>query len=239
MIAYFYNKTTQEPWTGLSPTVSILNASTNTVVVNNQLMTELSLPGWYSYDYTLNTEMDYAVNYNPNNTNYFYSVDKMKEKQTVASGGGVSSWYVNNFSGSFTKINNQLENILKEVKQYIDDAKNEILNKEEKEIDFSSILDKIDCIEMPDMKEMDMSPMMTKMDSFWKDLKEIKKIAKYDYSKDIEEAVKEKEQEMNDNFEKTKEEIFNDANEIIKILEEENIQVKTSLKNKIITSLSE
>lgn len=72
-----------------------------------------------------------------------------------------------------------------------------------------------------------------------KDIEEIKKMVNYDYSKDIEEAVKEKESEMNDNFEKEKEEIMNDANEIIRILEEENIQVKESLKNKIISSLSE
>ena len=72
-----------------------------------------------------------------------------------------------------------------------------------------------------------------------KDIEEIKKLVKYDYSKDIEEAVKEKESEMNDSFEKEKEEIMNDANEIIRILEEENIQVKESLKNKIISSLSE
>lgn len=67
------------------------------------------------------------------------------------------------------------------------------------------------------------------------DLKEIKKLVKYN----IEEVVSKKESEMNHNFEKEKEEIMNDANEIIRILEEENIQVKSSLKNKIISSLSE
>ncbi|HNG97014.1 MAG TPA: hypothetical protein PLW93_01955 [Candidatus Absconditabacterales bacterium] len=86
------------------------------------------------------------------------------------------------------------------------------------------------------MTEDTIISLLTKMK---KDIEEIKKLVKYDYSKDIEEAVKEKESEMNDSFEKEKEEIMNDANEIIRILEEENIQVKESLKNKIISSLSE
>jgi len=113
------------------------------------------------------------------------------------------------------------------------------MNQEEKEMDFSLIIDKIDSIEIPEMEKVDLSPVTKKIDSFSKDINEIKKMVNYDYSKDIEEAVKEKESEMNDNFEKEKEEIMNDANEIIRILEEENIQVKESLKNKIISSLSE
>ena len=129
---------------------------------------------------------------------------------------------------------------MKKIIDGLEDKIKEIIDsKEEKEIDFSSIIDKIDCIEMPEMEKIDLSPVTKKIDSFSKDIKEIKKLAKYDYSKDIEEAVKEKESEMNDQFEKTKEEIFSDANEIIRILEEENIQVKESLKNKIISSLSE
>ena len=129
---------------------------------------------------------------------------------------------------------------MKKIIDGLEDKIKEIIDsKEEKEMDFSSIIDKIDSIEIPEMEKIDLSPVTKKIDSFSKDINEIKKMVKYDYSKDIEEAVKEKESEMNDQFEKTKEEIFTDANEVIRLLEEENIQVKESLKNKIISSLSE
>ena len=39
------------PKTGLTPTVSILRVSDDTLVVDAQAMTELSLAGWYSYLY--------------------------------------------------------------------------------------------------------------------------------------------------------------------------------------------
>ena len=53
------------------------------------------------------------------------------------------------------------------------------MNQEEKEIDFSSIIDKIDSIEIPEMEKIDLSPVTKKIDSFSKDINEIKKMVKY------------------------------------------------------------
>lgn len=55
--AYFSN--TGIPATGLSPTISILKVSDNSVVVNAQAMTEVGL-GWYKYNYT---DYDKSIDY--------------------------------------------------------------------------------------------------------------------------------------------------------------------------------
>lgn len=235
MIAYFYHKTTGVPLVGGTVTMTLVNAQQNSIVVNAGSMSEITnLPGAYYHPYIADMNVDYIGQYSCTDSNYISSIDKIHMPASRSGGGAVVD--LSNVQNGMKKYH---DNILKEVKKYIEDAKEEIMNQEEKEMDFSSIIDKIDCIEMPEMEDIDLSPISTKLDSFSKDIKEIKKLAKYDYSKDIEEAVKEKESEMNDQFEKTKEEIFSDANEIIRILEEENIQVKESLKNKIISSLSE
>lgn len=243
MIAYFYNKTTQAPGVGLTPTVSILNASTNTVVVNNQPMTALALDGWYIYNYTINTEMDYAVNYNPNDTNFFYSVDKMKEKQSTSGGGWSGGSYTANFSGNFKSINNQILDILKELKK-IQDQIDSI-----EKTDLSPILEKIDSIELNE-KETDLSPIQKSIEDMKKSIKSIPNIDKImptlsDISKcvkSLEEMEKSDKEKEKTDAEKEKQDIIDDANEIIQIYEEEkakHTQNIEELKNKIITSLSE
>ena len=235
MIAYFYHKTTGAPLVGGTVTMTLVNASANQIVVNAGPMSEVTnLPGAYYHPYVADMNIDYIGQYISSDPNYISSIDKI-----YLQASRVSVWSFSS-KNDFSAIDRDNIEKMKKIIDGLEDKIKEIIDsKEEKEIDFSSIIDKIDCIEMPEMEKIDLSPVTKKIDSFSKDIKEIKKLAKYDYSKDIEEAVKEKESEMNDQFEKTKEEIFSDANEIIRILEEENIQVKESLKNKIISSLSE
>lgn len=234
MIAYFYHKTTGLPLIGWTVKMTLVNAQTNKIVVNAGSMSEVTnLPGAYYNGYQPDVMTDYIGQYSCTDSNYVSSVDKIYLPAS-RSGGGWSGWSVN-ISGIQSDMKKYHDNLIEEIKKLIAEMC-------EKEMDFSPIIDKIDSIEIPEMPEIekiDLSPVSKKIDSFSKDIKEIKKMVNYDYSKDIEEAVKEKESEMNNSFEKEKEEIMNDANEIIRILEEENIQVKESLKNKIISSLSE
>lgn len=238
MIAYFYHKTTGLPLVGGTVKMTLVNANSNSIVVNAGAMSEVTnLPGAYYHPYLADLNIDYIGQYTCTDSNYVSSIDKI---YLQASRTSVWSYSNKNDFGAIDRDNiEKIKKIVDTLKDLIESTKKEIMNQEEKEIDFSSIIDKIDSIEIPEMEKIDLSPVTKKIDSFSKDINEIKKMVKYDYSKDIEEAVKEKESEMNDQFEKTKEEIFTDANEVIRLLEEENIQVKDSLKNKIISSLSE
>lgn len=150
LVAYFYHKTTRAPLIGGSPTALLVNAWANSVVVNNQVMTEVTAMPWaYYHPYQVDSEIDYIGLYDPQNSDYLPSVDKIFISATRWGGGGASI----NISGIQATIRNSRDSILEETKKMIDWAKEEICTDiEEKKLDTQPILDKIDEIYIPEFK---------------------------------------------------------------------------------------
>lgn len=150
--AHFLNTATA-PWvalTGLSATITIVDISDNSTVVNNAAMTEVWL-GFYKYTFAwYSSSKDYLYSCNPNSANSYiqgwvtdrrldYLDANMSDKMW-----GRWAWSVN-ISGAISAVN-WLKKDLKEIKDIIEQPKSE------KEIDFTPILDKIESIEIPENK---------------------------------------------------------------------------------------
>lgn len=148
MIAvFFYHKTTRAPWIGLSPTATGVNLNSNVIVVNGQAMTESVLPWWYTHPYNLDSEINYAFTFEPNNPDYIYA---FKEAFIPARGGGWGGFSVN-MSGVTGSINNLTKLVREEgekTREHVTTEHNETKSR----IDIAKweINDKIESIEIPE-----------------------------------------------------------------------------------------
>lgn len=78
MIAYFYHKTTGLPLIGGTVTMTLVNANSNTIVVNAGAMSEVTnLPGAYYHPYLADLNIDYIGQYTCTDPNYVSSIDKI------------------------------------------------------------------------------------------------------------------------------------------------------------------
>ena len=144
-LAYFLDTTTP-PWTpltGLSATMTIIELGNNTVVVDNQPMKEV-WQGFYEYVYNnYQPNLDYAWFANPNSASAFI-ISGWTELPVWArfrwGGWWESNEYLKTFEKSLTKKLTQVWEKLNEKK----------VDKEEKEIDFTPILDAVSSIKMPE-----------------------------------------------------------------------------------------
>jgi len=60
ILAYFTQD--GDPKTGLTPTIKIVELSSNSVIVNEETMSETAIPGSYQYNFTnYNVYNDYAI----------------------------------------------------------------------------------------------------------------------------------------------------------------------------------
>lgn len=153
MIAvFFYHKTTRDPWIWLSPTVTGANLNSNSIVVNWQAMTESVLPWWYTHPYNLDSEVNYAFTFEPNDSDYIYA---FKEAFIPASWGG----WGGGFTVNYQAINNHTTNAINRIKESIPDY-TEKLNEIDSHIDIAKweVITTIESIEIP---EADISSITT------------------------------------------------------------------------------
>lgn len=150
LVAYFYHKTTRAPLVWWRPTVLLVNARANSVCVNNQVMTEITAMPWaYYHPYEIDSEIDYIGLYDPQNTDYLPSVDKLFIPATRWGGWGGSI----NISGIQATIRNSGEKVIKELSDKIKESEEYICkDMEEKKLDIQPIIDKIESIEIPEFK---------------------------------------------------------------------------------------
>ena len=172
-LAYFLDTTTP-PWTpltGLSATMTIIELGNNTVVVDNEPMREV-WQGFYEYVYNnYQPNLDYAWAANPNSASAFI-VSGWTELPVWArfrwGGWWESNEYLKTFEKSLTKKLTQVWEKLNEKK----------VEKEEKEIDFTPILDRIDAIKMPEPTKIEeieakkVAKQLTTVESLLKDYME-------------------------------------------------------------------
>lgn len=247
LVTYFYHKTTRVPGTGLTATVTLVDATNDVKLLDNVSLTELtSMWGSYVYNYNLNTEIDYIAYFSCTDSNYLPSIDKLYiPKQVWGYLWGSSSQYDFNATDR--------DNIYKIL---------EALQKD-KEIDFSDIStkleeisQKIDSIKIPEntYEEKEAKKAVKLIDSVAKELKayiesekkekdEIMAIANELNKLDMEEAMSEKEKEMEHKKkmeeEKKEEELemkrieqlLND--EFDKLEEEDRIEKKKELESEL------
>jgi len=130
LVAYFYHKTTRAPLVWWSPTVLLVNAGANSVVLNNQPMTEITAMPWAYYNsYELESSIDYIGLYDPHNTDYLPSVDKLFIPASSGWSGGwltteehdklmsITSWAsfdVSGITGSIWKLNKSISTKIEE-----------------------------------------------------------------------------------------------------------------------------
>jgi len=262
MIAvFFYNKTTRVPWTWLAPTVTGANLSTNTLVLNSATMTESVLPWWYTHPYNIDTEINYAFNFEPNNANFIYAFKESFLPARAGWGGG--------FSVNLSGVTGSISNLGKLVKDENDKLK-DFITKENNdtnshiEIAKGEIIDTIETIEMP---ENDMSDIIGWIGVLKARFTKLSEWLKTEQKKEMESKDKENEgklselqlkiDEMEEAFQeiqglsksevKEKQKLIDEmeetAQEIIKELEKEKEVNKEAtekeIKDKIISSLSE
>lgn len=210
--AIWHNTTTWPgtPLTGLSATITIRDKITNTIVVNNEAMTEIGLG---EYDYTFTT-MDgtkpYSYVMNPNSTSaYIVSgfVDpRMAKLDTNISDimwwrwAGVLNWVTTSINGLKKSITDKIDKIpqvdLSEIKSHIDVAKDDILNKiEDIEIPEAILEEKeakkaIKLIQNVDKK------LTGYIDTEMKEKEQLGAIAREFNRLELEDSMKEKEKEM-------------------------------------------
>ena len=148
--AYFLNTATA-PWTpltGLSATITIVDLSDNSTVVNNVAMAEVWL-GFYKYTFAwYSNTKDYVYSCNPNSANSYiqsWVTDRRLDYMDRAiSDIKWAGWLTVDLSS----INRSIANLQKEMIRRIEAE----TPKSEKEIDFTPILDKIESIEIPENK---------------------------------------------------------------------------------------
>lgn len=105
-------------------------------------MTELTnLPWAYYLRFTPEENKDYVGYYEPNNTDYLPSVDKIYIQATGRWGGG----FVNTTWTQFTALSKKIDNF----KEYLDSRLNKL---DEKKEDLSEIISKIDSIKFPEIE---------------------------------------------------------------------------------------
>lgn len=130
------------PLTGLSATITIRDKSTNTVVVDNEAMTEIGL-GEYDYTFTaMVSTKSYSYVMNPNTTSAYvvsWFVDPRMANMDwaitdIRGGGGFSinlsgvTGSISNLSKQITKQISELPQIdLNEIKSHIDIAKDQVI----------------------------------------------------------------------------------------------------------------
>ena len=237
----FWMNTTTAPWTpltGLSATINIRDTS-GTLLVNNQVMTELWW-GWYIYSFTAyNAAVDYLYDCNPGATAYRESGVTTNIQQLISevrgSGGGMfsSQTIISSIWNSEKRIIKKIEDEGGLTRTDIDTKNNE--TNSHIEVAKGKIITTIDSIEQPEVDTSDivrwigvLKAQNTKLSSYlkWEDDKEKADIAK-NHKKmmdDMEECYKQMEKENKiiiGDKEKDKEEVMKDADEIIESLESE------------------
>lgn len=209
------------PLTGLSATITIRDKSTNTVVVDNEAMTEIGL-GEYDYTFTaMVSTKSYSYVMNPNTTSAYvvsWFVDprmaNMDWAITDIRGGGGFSINLSGVTGSISNLSKQITKQISElpqldineIKSHIDIAKDQVITtiesieqaefvQEEKEakkaIKLLTTLDK---------------KVSSYIDSEMKDKEELGAISKEFTKLEMEDAKREKEKEMEHKKRKEEEE---------------------------------
>lgn len=230
LTAYFYNKTTGLPLTDPAVTVSVTLANMNndTKVLDNATMTaSVSFTGAFRHLYTVDTEIDYMAYYSCSDSNYTASIDKLFIPAHSLWGGW--GWSIN-LSGITGSINNLQKAITKQISEIPQVDLSEI--KSHIDVAKTDIIDTIESIEIPESKLEEKEAkkavkLLTTLDkkvsgyidSEMSDKEELGAISREFNRLEMEDAMKEKEKEIEHKKRKEEEEKM-EAEQDEKLLEE-------------------
>lgn len=265
----WYNTTTW-PWTpltGLSATITIRDKNTNSIVVNNQAMTEIGL---WEYDYTFTT-MDWTKAYsyvmNPNSTLAYVTTWFVDPRMANIDGAitdiRVGGWVnLSGVTGSINELKRKIEeeeantrwlidSHYNDTNSHIDIVKNDIVDTinsiEQNETDISGIVEWIGILKARFTNLQKWLKEEQKKEMECKDMENEGKISELQQKiDDMEEAFQEMEWLKWSELEE-KQKLIDDmeltAQEIIDQLEKEKVVNKDTtekeIKDKLISSLSE
>ena len=218
-------------------------------------MTESILPWWYTHPYNLDSEINYAFTFEPNNSNYIYAFkEAFIPSREGGWGGGVNlSWVTVAISNIWKLVkdeNEKMKDLIKEenvnTKKHIDFVKNDIVNSIDEidtNVDLSGVNEWIGILKQrftvlqkwlkeeqrKEMEEKDKENEW-KMSELQKKIDEIEEV--FDEMQNLSKAEVEEKKKLIDEMEET-------AQEIMEELEKEKNTAKEIAKKDIISSLSE